>query len=89
MATYEMMKRTIIRQKASGALNRSDWQSKLDVFMLFDRITPEQYTELKELIEDSAAAMDTKVCKTADCKRREVALLGQFPFCFGVLYEKR
>ena len=44
MATYEMMKRTIIRQKASGALNRSDWQSKLDVFMLFDRITPEQYT---------------------------------------------
>ena len=54
MATYEMMKRTIIRQKASGALNRSDWQSKLDVFMLFDRITPEQYTELKELIGDSA-----------------------------------
>lgn len=49
MATYEMMKRTIIRQKASGALNRSDWQSKLDVFMLFDRITPEQYTELKEV----------------------------------------
>lgn len=56
MATYEMMKRTIIRQKASGTLNRSDWQSKLDVFMLFDRITPEQYTELKELIGDSAAA---------------------------------
>ena len=57
MATYEMMKRTdltIIRQKASGTLNRSDWQSKLDVFMLFDRITPEQYTELKELIGDSA-----------------------------------
>ena len=49
-----MMKRTIIRQKASGTLNRSDWQSKLDVFMLFDRITPEQYTELKELIGDSA-----------------------------------
>ena len=55
MATYEMMKRTIIRQKASGALNRSDWQSKLDVFMLFDRITPDQYTELKELIGNSAA----------------------------------
>lgn len=56
MATYEMMKRTIIRQKASGALNRSDWQAKLDVFMLFDRITPEQYTELKELIGDTPAA---------------------------------
>nr|DAE35665.1 MAG TPA: hypothetical protein [Caudoviricetes sp.] len=54
MATYEMMKRTIIRQKASGNLNQSDWQAKLDVFMMFDRITPEQYTELKELIGDSA-----------------------------------
>lgn len=56
MATYEMMKRTIIRQKASGTLNRSDWQAKLDVFLMFDRITTEQYTELKELIGDSAAA---------------------------------
>lgn len=54
MATYEMMKRTIIRQKASGNLNQSDWQAKLDVFLAFDRITPEQYTELKELIGDSA-----------------------------------
>lgn len=56
MATYEMMKRTIIRQKASGTLNRSDWQSKLDVFLMFDRITTEQYAELKELIGDTPAA---------------------------------
>ena len=56
MATCEMMKRTIIRQKASGALNRSDWQAKLDVFLMFDRITTEQYAELKELIGDTPAA---------------------------------
>ena len=56
MATYEMMKRTIIRQKASETLNKSVWQEKLDVFLLFDRITAEQYKELKELLGDNAAA---------------------------------
>ena len=71
MATYEMMKRTIIRQKASGTLNRSDWQSKLDVFMLFDRITPEQYTELKELIGDSAGI---------ESAGKERMIAGELPF---------
>ncbi len=55
MATYEMMKRTIIRQKAESRLDPESWQKKLDTFMMFDRITPEQYIELKALIGDSPA----------------------------------
>lgn len=54
MVIYNMAKRTIAKQKNAGTLDKTAWQSKLDVFMMFDRITPEQYTELKELIGDSA-----------------------------------
>ncbi len=54
MVIYNMAKRTITKQKNAGTLDKTAWQSKLDVFMMFDRITPEQYTELKELIGDSA-----------------------------------
>ena len=56
MNFYSMTKRTINRQKKAGRLNKEQWQKKLDVFLMFDRITPEQYTELKELIGDTAAA---------------------------------
>ena len=56
MNFYSMTKRTIIRQKKAGRLNKEQWQSKLNVFLMFDRITPEQYTELKELIGDTPAA---------------------------------
>ena len=56
MNFYSMTKRTIIRQKKAGKLDKEQWQAKLDVFLMFDRITTEQYTELKELIGDSAAA---------------------------------
>lgn len=54
MSIYTMTKDTIDRQKKAGRLNKEQWQAKLDVFMMFDRITPKQYTELKELIGDSA-----------------------------------
>lgn len=56
MNFYSMTKRTIIRQKKAGKLNKEQWQNKLDVFLAFDRITTEQYTELKELIGDTPAA---------------------------------
>ena len=56
MSIYTMTKDTINRQKKAGRLNKEQWQKKLDVFLMFDRITPEQYTELKELIGDTAAA---------------------------------
>lgn len=56
MRIYTMTKNTINRQKKAGRLNKEQWQSKLDVFLMFDRITPEQYTELKELIGDTPAA---------------------------------
>ena len=56
MSIYIMTKNTINRQKKAGKLNKEQWQSKLDVFLAFDRITTEQYTELKELIGDTAAA---------------------------------
>ena len=56
MNFYSMTKRTIIRQKKAGRLDREQWQVKLDVFLMFDRITTEQYTELKELMGDTPVA---------------------------------
>lgn len=55
MNIYTMTKNTINRQKKAGKLNKEQWESKLDVFLMFDRITTEQYTELKELIGDTPA----------------------------------
>ena len=56
MNIYTMTKNTISRQKKAGKLNTQQWQNKLDVFLAFDRITTEQYTELKEMIGDTPAA---------------------------------
>lgn len=56
MNIYTMTKNTINRQKKAGKLNKEQWQNKLDVFLAFDRITTEQYTELKEMIGDTPAA---------------------------------
>ena len=56
MNIYTMTKNTINRQKKAGKLNKEQWESKLDVFLMFDRITTEQYTELKEMIGDTPAA---------------------------------
>jgi len=56
MNIYTMTKNTINRQKKAGKLDKEQWQNKLDVFLAFDRITTEQYTELKEMIGDTPAA---------------------------------
>ncbi len=53
MANYEMMKRTIEKQKENGTLDKVSWQSKLDVFLMFDRIDSEQYKELMDMLEIS------------------------------------
>ena len=53
MANYEMMKRTIEKQKENGTLDKGSWQSKLDVFLMFDRIDSEQYKELMDMLEIS------------------------------------
>ena len=53
MANYEMMKRTIEKQKENGTLDKVSWQSKLDVFLMFDRIDSEKYKELMDMLEIS------------------------------------
>ena len=53
MANYEMMKRTIEKQKENRTLDKVSWQSKLDVFLMFDRIDSEQYKELMDMLEIS------------------------------------
>lgn len=53
MATYEMMKTLITEEKKTGAIDKKAWEKKLDVFLLFDRITAEQYTELKNIVGDT------------------------------------
>lgn len=50
-ATYSLMKRTIETQKRKGTLNVEATLLKLDVFLMADRITAEEYQELKELAE--------------------------------------
>ena len=50
-ATYNLMKRTIETQKRKGTLNVESTLLKLDVFLMGDRITAEEYQELKELVE--------------------------------------
>lgn len=50
MATYEMIKKLITRDKTNGTLDKEAWMKKLDVFTLADRITTEQYQELFEMI---------------------------------------
>ncbi len=58
MATYEMMKTLITEEKKSGAIDKKAWEKKLDVFLLFDRITAEQYRELVELMGEEPVAKD-------------------------------
>lgn len=44
--TYRLMKRIIER----GGYDRNSTMDKLDVFLMADRITPEEYQELVELM---------------------------------------
>ena len=51
--TYEMMKRTIERQISKGTLNKESTMTKLDLFLMNDRITADEDSELMGLIEDT------------------------------------
>lgn len=42
MSIYEILKRVIAR----GGYNAADLQTKMDVYLLYDRLTLEQYDEL-------------------------------------------
>lgn len=46
MMTYNLLKMVI----TSGNYDKADIQNKLDVFLTFNRITQENYTELQGLI---------------------------------------
>lgn len=48
--TYKLMKRIIENGIKKGNLNREDTLQKLDVFLMADRITVEEYQELVELM---------------------------------------
>lgn len=54
--TYKLMKRVIAKDIAKGKLDKEATTQKLDVFLMGDRITIEEYNELIEMMEQSEAA---------------------------------
>lgn len=48
--TYKLMKRVIENDIKKGTLDRESTLLKLDVFLMADRISPEEYQELVELM---------------------------------------
>ena len=50
--TFKLMKRIIENGIKKGNLDREATLQKLDVFLMADRITPEEYQELVELMEE-------------------------------------
>lgn len=50
--TYKLMKRTIENQKRKGTLDVDSTMNKLDLFLMRDRITADEYQELAELVND-------------------------------------
>ena len=48
--TYLLCKTVITKQKAAGTLNAEDMMKKLDVFLMGDRISIDQYNELMALM---------------------------------------
>ena len=48
--TYLLCKTVITKQKANGTLNPDDMMIKLDVFLMSNRITSDQYNELVALM---------------------------------------
>ena len=48
--TYLLCKTVIAKQKAAGTLNSDDMMVKLDVFLMNNRITSDQYNELVALM---------------------------------------
>lgn len=55
MSTFEMLSKSIEAKKKRGALTTKyieDTRSKMDVFLMADRITEEQYNELTKMLEE-------------------------------------
>ena len=52
--TYKLMKRLIENGLKKGNLDREATLLKLDVFLMADRITPEEYQELVDLMNGGA-----------------------------------
>ena len=52
--TYKLMKRIIETGLKKGNLDIEATMQKLDVFLMADRITPEEYQELVELMNGGA-----------------------------------
>ena len=50
--TYKLMKRFIENGLKKGNLDREATMQKLDVFLMADRITVEEYQELVEMMEE-------------------------------------
>ncbi len=48
MTIYEILKRVIAR----GGYNRADLETKMDVYLLYDRLTTEQYDEIMASMVD-------------------------------------
>lgn len=48
--TYKLCKKVIEKDKASGTLDVEEMTMKLDVFLLNDRITEDEYNELMALM---------------------------------------
>lgn len=53
--TYKLMKRIIENGIKKGNLDRESTLQKLDVFLMADRITVEEYQELIEMMEEGGA----------------------------------
>ena len=53
--TYRLMKRIIENGLRNGNLDVEDTLQKLDVFLMVNRITVEEYQELVELINNGGA----------------------------------
>lgn len=52
--TYKLMKRIIEKGLKKGDLDVEATMQKLDVFLMADRITPEEYQDLVELMNGGA-----------------------------------
>lgn len=52
--TYKLMKRIIENGIKKGNLDRESTMQKLDVFLMADRITVEEYQELVEMMEEGS-----------------------------------
>lgn len=53
--TYKLMKRIIENGIKKSNLDRESTLQKLDVFLMADRITVEEYQELAEMMEEGGA----------------------------------